>query len=62
MTAFIRALSGQVEVPVEWRDERLTSVAAQHLIHLAKTKRTKKKVRDDAIAAAIILQGYLDEQ
>jgi len=27
----------------------------------AGSKKNKKKARDDAIAAAIVLQGYLDE-
>jgi RNase H-fold protein (predicted Holliday junction resolvase) len=28
----------------------------------AVSKKTRKKARDDAIAAAIVLQGYLDEE
>jgi len=56
--AFIQQLSSHAEVPVEFRDERLTSVSAKRLMQ---SVNTKKKVRDDAIAAAIILQSYLDE-
>ena len=66
---FVGALSEKVMVPVEWRDERLTTAAAQSLIHAARTNRTKRarqkfghKVRDDAAAAAIILQDFLDEE
>ncbi len=57
--AFTRKLSGHTEVPVEFRDERLTTVEARRLMH--EVKRARKKVRDDAVAAALILQRYLDE-
>ena len=63
--AFARELCDHTEVPVEFRDERLTTVSARRLmqaVNTRKTRKTKKKVRDDAIAAAIILQGYLDEE
>lgn len=63
--AFVRELCDHTEVPVEFRDERLTTVSAKRLmqaVNTRKTRKTKKKVRDDAIAAAIILQGYLDEE
>lgn len=61
VTAFAQKLGSHTEVPVLFRDERLTTVAARRLIQAAATKKTKRKVRDDAIAAALILQGYLDE-
>ena len=63
--AVVRELCDHTEVPVEFRDERLTTVSARRLmqaVNTRKTRKTKKKVRDDAIAAAIILQGYLDEE
>ncbi len=60
--AFARELCDHTEVPVEFRDERLTTVSAKRLMQAVKSRKTKKKVRDDAIAAAIILQGYLDEE
>ena len=56
--AFVQKLSSHTEVPVEFRDERLSTVAAKRLIQAANTR---KKTQDDAIAAALILQGYLDE-
>ena len=58
---FTRKLCSRTEVPVVFRDERLTTVSARRLMRAVNTKRTKKKARDDAIAAALILQGYLDE-
>ncbi|MFC2010499.1 Holliday junction resolvase RuvX [Chloroflexota bacterium] len=59
--AFVRNLSGQTQVPIEFRDERLTTVSAKRLMRESRGKKTRKKARDDAIAAALILQGYLDE-
>jgi len=50
-----------VKVPVTFRDERLTTVAANRLMQPVKRHKGKKKEYQDARAAAIILQGYLDE-
>ena len=59
--SFTRKLCSHTEVPVEFRDERLTTVSAERLMRSAGRKKTRKKASDDAIAAALILQGYLDE-
>ena len=56
--AFVHELSNHSKVPVDFRDERLSTVSAKRLLREAGKK---KKTEDDAIAAAIILQGYLDE-
>ncbi len=58
---FTQRLCQHTEVPVEFRDERLSTVSAKRLMQSVGSKKSKKKVRDDAIAAALILQGYLDE-
>jgi len=59
---FTRKLCQQTDVPVEFRDERLSTVSARRVMQAGGSKKDKKKkIRDDAIAAAIILQGYLDE-
>jgi putative holliday junction resolvase len=54
------ALRRLVDVPVVLQDERLTSREAESL--LARTERDwrKRKVHLDAMAAAVILQDYLD--
>ncbi len=57
---FVQKLSERIEVPVEYRDERLTTVLAERLKRASGGKKTRK-ARHDAQAAAIILQGYLDE-
>lgn len=56
---FTRQLSRHTEVPIEFRDERLTTVSAQRLMKMTKKDR---RSRDDAVAAALILQSYLDEK
>lgn len=62
--AFTKQLCERIQVPVEFRDERLTTVAARRLMQATGGKKSRKKDRrrDDAIAAALILQGYLDEK
>ena len=59
--SFTQKLCSHTEVPVEFRDERLTTVSAKRLMQSVGRKKSRKKARDDAIAAALILQGYLDE-
>jgi len=44
---------------IQW-DERLTTVAANRLMHEVGMKTSKKKKSVDRIAAVFILQGYLD--
>jgi len=56
---FVQELSAHTKVPIEYRDERLTTVEAQRLM---KMTRKGRKDRDDAVAAALILQEYLDEK
>ena len=60
--AFTLKLCSHTEVPVEFRDERLTTVSAKRLTRAVNTKKPRGKARYDAIAAALILQGYLDEE
>ena len=58
---FTQEMAGNINVPVEFRDERLTTVLAKRLIRADKRGKSKRKTPDDAVAAAFILQGYLDE-
>ena len=59
VVAFARVLGNHTDVTVDLRDERLSTVAAKRLMQ--GISRKKGKSRDDAIAAALILQGYLEE-
>ncbi len=60
--AFVDRLISHIKVPLEFRDERLSTVSARRLMREAGIKKRKVKVHDDDAAAAIILQGYLDEK
>ena len=60
--AFTRALSEHVGITVDTWDERFTSVAADSLFSDAGVKREQRKRQRDAMAAAITLQGYLDDR
>jgi putative Holliday junction resolvase len=57
---FADKLRKEVQVPVEFWDERLSTVAAEREMRAAGTKRERRKAMIDAVAAAIILQSYLD--
>jgi len=72
--AFGDELSAQLDLPVEYWDERLSTVEAQRRLappakHAGRDKRGRSAKsrrappgRIDAIAAAIILQSYLDRR
>ena len=67
--SFIEKLKQQTDVPVDFRDERFTTVDAQRLMREAGSKKKKynsknkkEKTHDDAVAAAVLLQAYLDEK
>lgn len=48
-------------LPVEYQDERLTTVQAERmLVEQANTSRAKRKKVIDKVAAVMILQNYLD--
>jgi putative Holliday junction resolvase len=60
--SFVEKLKQQTNVPIDFRDERFTTVDAQRLMREAATKKRKIKTHDDAAAAAVLLQRYLDEK
>jgi putative holliday junction resolvase len=57
---FTAALRENVAVPIKTWDERLTSVQANRLLIEANVRREKRKEMVDKMAAAILLQSYLD--
>ncbi|MCR5468991.1 MAG: Holliday junction resolvase RuvX [Lachnospiraceae bacterium] len=57
---FAELLSKRVEVPIEFWDERLTTVAADKIMMESGIRRENRKEYVDEIAAILILQGYLD--
>lgn len=57
---FAAALKGSLPVPVKTWDERLTSVQANRFLIEGHVRRDKRKEKVDKMAAAILLQSYLD--
>ncbi len=57
---FVTALKDAITVPIKTWDERLTSAQANRLLIQADVRRDKRKETVDKMAAAILLQSYLD--
>jgi len=57
---FLERLRERLSLPVDTWDERFSTLAADKALAEAGTKSKKKKGRRDALAAAWVLQGYLD--
>ena len=57
---FIAVLKTAITVPIKTWDERLTSAQANRVLIQAKVRRDKRKEKVDKMAAAILLQSYLD--
>jgi putative holliday junction resolvase len=59
---FVAALSAAISVPIKTWDERLTSAQANRLLIQGRVRRDKRKEKVDKMAAAILLQSYLDSR
>ena len=57
---FIATLKTVVTIPIKTWDERLTSTQANRLLIAGGVRREKRKEKVDGMAAAILLQSYLD--
>lgn len=58
--AFASALKSAVTVPIKLWDERLTSTMANRILIQGRVRRDQRKEKVDKMAAAILLQSYLD--
>lgn len=58
--AFGEALSKATGLPVDYQDERLTTVAAERVLLQADVSRKKRREVIDQLAAQLILQSWLD--
>jgi putative Holliday junction resolvase len=56
------AIASEVGLPLEYWDERLSTSIAERSLIASGTRRDKRKAQVDAVAAAVILQSYLDHQ
>ena len=59
---FVDKLTTSLNIPVELRDERFSTAAVHEQRLEAGAGKKKRRAPDDAEAAAVILQGYLDER
>lgn len=57
---FSQLIKEEIDIKIEFWDERLTTVAAHRAMLEADLSRGKRKKIVDKIAATYILQGYLD--
>ncbi|MBI1851948.1 MAG: Holliday junction resolvase RuvX [Planctomycetes bacterium] len=58
--AWVEKLRPLLGVPIEMEDERLTTVEAQERLKLAGVPAKRWKERVDAIAAQVLLEGWLE--
>jgi putative holliday junction resolvase len=58
--AFGERLAEATGLPIEYWDERLTTVAAERALLEADVSRARRKEVIDQVAASLILQGWLD--
>jgi putative Holliday junction resolvase len=57
---FLGVLANAITVPLKTLDERLTSAQANRVLIQGGVRRDKRKQKVDQMAAAILLQSYLD--
>ncbi|MHB1309212.1 MAG: Holliday junction resolvase RuvX, partial [Limisphaerales bacterium] len=57
---FVAVLREALTVPIKTWDERLTSAQANRFLIEGNVRRDKRKEKVDKMAAAILLQSYLD--
>jgi len=60
--AFAEELKGQVDVPVDLRDERWTSKQAERVLMGSGIHKDDRKPAIDRMSAVILLQDYLDSR
>ena len=59
---FCELLKEETNLPIEFWDERLSTVAAERSLIEGNVRRENRKKVIDMLAAVIILQGYLDSK
>ncbi len=57
--AFGAVLAETANIPVDFQDERLTTVSAHQMLNATDTRGKKRKEIVDAVSAVIILEDYL---
>lgn len=57
--SFKKALEARCDIPVTLWDERRTTIAAHDILHANGKKMKNHRQKVDAVAASLILEGYL---
>ena len=60
--AFARILSELTSIPIDFYDERMTTMEAYRFLDSTATYGKKRKNAIDTLSAEIILQGYIDKE
>lgn len=60
--AYASALAADLELPLDFWDERFTSSIAERALIDSGARKSKRRERIDAVAAAVMLQSYLDNR
>lgn len=60
--AFAQILSGLTEIPIDFSDERMSTMAAYRFLDASGTYGKKRKGAIDALSAELILQNYIDKE
>lgn len=59
---FGELISNHTDIPIDYFDERLTTVMAHQILGNSRVRAKNRKGIIDSLAAEIILQGYMDMQ
>src|SRR5215475_11426481 len=59
---FVAVLKSALTLPIQMWDERLTSAQANRFLLQGNVRRAQRKEKVDKMAAAILLQSYLDSR
>ena len=64
VTGYARALAAHLPVPLVLWDERYTTLTAEEILRQTRKKKRRRHAKGevDAVAAAVILQSYLDSR
>lgn len=60
--AFVKILSELTAIPIDFYDERMTTMEAYRFLDSTATYGKKRKDAIDTLSAEIILQGYIDKE
>ena len=55
-------LSKEIDIPIDYEDERLTTVIAHNILSSNDVRGKKRKNTVDAVSAVVILQSYIDKR